>query len=220
MKSLQKSEGKNSLVIRVALVIVGVFAISCASRPGSRPTDSPAETSLAGDNQSIEALRNEIPVERREENDQLKQILNLTQEVVQPPGVIRDRYNRLASRMREQQRRDARIKREQYNRKERKERDEFFKKLKDDRDGFLKNKRISRELRQQFFSEQDISRRQYTADERDRRQKFNADLKIEADDFFSRMRMQDAEFGEALKLYTERFNEKNKPKTSTLTTGP
>ncbi|MCB0349587.1 MAG: hypothetical protein KDD38_00290 [Bdellovibrionales bacterium] len=167
------------------------------------------ETSLANDRKTIEELRKNIPAEKRQENDQLKEILSLMGEVKDHPSKIRDRFNRVTQRMRQDQRKASSRARSDYNRIEKKNREEFFRKLKEEREDFKSNK-ASREESKRFYDEQNRIRREYTSDERDRRSQFNADNKAQGDDFNAMMREKNREFTAELRAYTQRYNDYQK----------
>lgn len=193
--------------------LVGCGLIQSRSETHSAPTgqdeEVSVETTLNNDKKTLEELRKNIPPERRQENDQLKEILSLMGEVKDNPSKIRERFNRTTQRMRNSERNSVQRIRKDFNTQEKKRRDEFFKKLKNDREDF-KSSKNDREARKRFYEDQDSARREFNADERDKRSQFNADLKLKSDDFSAMMREKNNEFTQELRAYTQRYNDYQK----------
>ncbi len=116
------------------------------------------EVSLADDRDAIEDLRKTIPEERRRENDELREILNLTAEVKEQPSYIREKFNRSVQRVSEQHRRQISKERSEFNKKENEKREQFKGLSKERKKDFQKSKN-SREESKEFYENEDQARR-------------------------------------------------------------
>lgn len=212
MKFRQKSDGKIFHIGRVAAVLALGGAVSCTLVQRAErvdKTEAQLETSLSDDRAAIEELRKNIPAERKAENDALKQILDVTLEVKDPPERVREKFSRQTQRMRQDFQKQIRRERDDFNTAEKRKRDEFFDKLKLERDEFSK-RNASREARKDFYNDQDERRRRFMADQKDARDRFNSDMKQRQDDFNVMMREKNNEFNQEMRNYTVRYNEKKK----------
>jgi hypothetical protein len=218
---MQRSEGK---FCRLYLSLVILCLFGCVS--GTRSSDirkQPAvapdfqapslvseplaeEASLSEDQKELEELRQNVPEDRRQQNDELREILSFMGELKDPPHRVRERFDRASRRVREKHRKEVQRAREAFNKQEKEYRDTFYKKLKHEREDFLSSK-PTREKRQKYFDEQDTQRRDFQADERDRRHQFTSDLKMKDDDFNQRLRDLTTEFNQEYKNYVRRYNE-------------
>lgn len=229
MNLLRKSWGKFCL-LSVGLALTGLTTAGltgCASgfqvsdiekKPAVAPQLTPPilapdkltyETSLTEDKNKIEDLRKDIPIEKRNDNDELREILSYMGEVSEPPRKIRDKFYRITQRVRSTHRKEVQRIRANFNKDEKSYRDQFYTKLKNEREDFLRRK-VSREERKIFFDEQDARRREYAADERDRRHQFTSDLKSKEDDFNHAMREKINEFNQVHRVYSQKYDEQIK----------
>lgn len=220
MNILRRSWGK---FCRLSVSLVVASLMGCASsfqasdikkKPAVAPDLTPPsiqqktqidETSLIEDQSQIEALRQNIPVEKRTENNDLKEILSYMGEIKDPPQRIREKFNRILWRVREKHRIEVQRIRENFNKEEKSYRDQFYTSLKKEREEFLKS-RVSHPDRKKFFDEQDTKRREFTADERDRRHQFTADLKMKVDDFNQTLREKINEFNQEYRVYSQKYD--------------
>ncbi len=164
------------------------------------------DVSLKDDQKSIDELRQNIPPEKRKENDELKATMALFGEVKEAPQRIRDRYQRIVQREREKFRRDSQRERETFDREEKKKREEFNESIKKQREDF-DPKKVDRDEKKKFFDGLDQKRRDFNADEHTRRDDFNRDNKQKNDDFNALMRERDQEFNEQYRAYSTRYND-------------
>ncbi len=164
------------------------------------------EVSLTGDQKTIEELRENIPAEKRADNDLLKETLNMMGEVKLPPNRHRDKFNKLLRKIRNDRRKEDRKLRADFSKDERKTREKFMKQLKEDREKF--NKRdTDREGRKEFYDEQDEKRKEFYAKQRDARKEFDAEMRAKSSDFKAYLKERQDEFNYEYRIYTKKYNE-------------
>jgi hypothetical protein len=230
MKSHQTSVGKKflGLVIGLALFVSGCTIVqksredggpvetgsvatpkTAAAAESPEPAVADGEVSIREDMTTIEDLRKNIPEQKRQENDALKNVLSLLGEVKAPPAQHRDKFNRVMRDMREKRRREAQKTRENFNKKERKDREAFLKDLKESREKFNKSK-TDKDERKDFYNDQDMRRREFFANERDARKEFESEIRQQDSDFNAFYREKNDEFNKELRIYTQSFNDLQK----------
>lgn len=169
------------------------------------------EMSLKADREELSELRKDIPAETQKANDELALQLNLMKQGTESPVTLRDRFQSLVQRKRQDFRKVVERLRSDYRQAETRRREDFTTAQRKKRESFLSSKRESREI-QRFSSDQEKERSRFFADERDRRQNFEAELNARSKDFESYMRERNNEFNEQYRLYSKKFSEKPKEK--------
>ncbi|MCC2679223.1 MAG: hypothetical protein K0R29_1799 [Pseudobdellovibrio sp.] len=177
-------------------------ASSALSEPGVDP-----KYSVGKDRSEFDKLRENVPAEIRQQNDEKALIAELTAEVKYPPEVAREKFNNIVRKKRDLFSKDMSKIRDEFNRHEKKERDEFLEDLKEEREEFLKRK-ADQAKRSQFFSEQDEARRTFFADQREKRDEFESDFRARRKDFEDYIKDKTDIFNSELKDYTVRYKEK------------
>lgn len=224
MNSHQKSVGK---IFRSSsaftLFLLGSLSLgwvtSCAplqNRAASGAANS--EVSLTSDQKAVEDLRKNVPPEKRKENDELAIILSLMGEIKLEPSTIREKYDRLMRKRREDFRRTQQKEREVYSREERKRREEFLATQKKERDAF-KARKADREATQNFFAEQELKRKDFFANEREKRSEFESSSREKNNDFNANMREWQQTFTQELRVYSQRHREWKKANQEKLKSG-
>ncbi len=180
------------------------------------------EVSLSTDRKEIESLRSEIPEETRRENDELAFITELMAEPKTHPSRLRQRYQYVTQKKREDFRRKVKKLRDDFKKEETKRRGSFLK-IAQEKRSQINPKELDRKEVQQRYKELDEERREFFSSERDRRKNFESELNAHSKDFNDEMRMKGREFSDQITQYTRRYNayqreqkEKSKVKRSTI----
>lgn len=153
------------------------------------------EVSLAKDRDELAKFREEVPAERKQDNDDLALILDYFKDIRRDAAQIRNQFNQSIRSKQERYRKKVRELRDQYSKRERREREEFLRQHKQERDEFTKRQHDKHE-RDKFFADQDMKRKEFFANARDQRKEFEAQLQSSQKD-------QDAYFKEKRKIFTE-----------------
>lgn len=175
----------------------------------STSADAKEELSLKKDSEDIARLRKDIPEEKREANDDLRDILSTLGEVKNPPSEQREKFERRMRNIREKQRLARQRSRDTFNKDERKKREDFLKDLKLARERFMRSK-AEKDEKREFFDKQEDARKEYFADERDTRRDFESDMRQKENDQTAFYREKSDEFNKELKIYTTKYNEMQK----------
>lgn len=164
--------------------------------------------SLAKDRSEFEKLRESIPIEVRQINDEKALMAEWFSEIKYEPEKIRDKFDSLVRKKRELFNKDLTKQREQFNKDERKTRQDFLKDLEDERKDFLKRK-SDKEKRAEFFNEQDEKRRNFFSEQKDKREEFEGNIREKRKDFEDYLKEKNNDFNTELKAYRVKWNEKN-----------
>lgn len=175
----------------------------------TRPSVDP-KYSLSADREALAEIREQIPAEKKVENDELAYMDNLFSGQREPTQ-IRTQFDTLVRKKRSQFDKDISKERETFNKEERKKRDTFLKEQKQTRDSFNRSKQ-DRDVKNEFYREQDQKRSEYFADERDRRNDFESDVRERRKNFDDYIRQKNGDFNIRYRAYSQQFNEFRKPK--------
>ena len=233
-----KSEGKfcrslanlaNMLnVVAIGSIVFLSLACQLATKPRQSPVEAPAhlqkvkddlnpEVSLSGDQKSIEQLRQNIPAEKKADNDLLKETLGMMGEVKYPPQKHRDKFNKQMREIRNDRRKSDRKLRDDFRKKERKDREAFQKAHRQRREKFNKLK-MDRDQRREFYNEQDEIQKDFFAGQRDARKEFDADMRTKTSDFNAYLKERQDEFDAEYRVYSKKYSDYQKPRTQRLRT--
>lgn len=163
--------------------------------------------SLKKDREVLETLREQVPPEKKNENDELALILNLMADKKKSPEAIRQQFDQALRKKRELFDKDVRKERDAFTQKERKSREEFLAQMKESRDQKFQSKPSSRE-RSEFIKDQDNKRAEYFAAERDRRQDFESDIRERRKTFEDYIRERQNTFNQELRSYQKEYSDK------------
>ena len=166
-----------------------------------------AKYSVASDRSELDKIRESIPPDIKQENDEKALMAELTAELKRPPEVVRDKFFAVVKKRRDLFNKDMSRVREEYNKQERKARESFLEDLKDEREDFAKRK-VDREKRTEFFNEQDQVRREFMSDQREKRDEFESDFREKRKNFEDYIKEKTDEFNAELKVYTARWKDK------------
>jgi hypothetical protein len=174
--------------------------------------------SLLQDQRSIEELRQNIPLEVRQDNDLTQQILVLTGEVQLPPNQVRDRFQQAVQRQRSDHSRRQRKERDAFNQDERRQREQFLKTQNLTRKRDRPNPK-NRDRTRDFFNELESARKDFQAQQKNKRFDFESKLKQVDEDFRASLRQKTADFEIAYKDYALRYEEQRRQRDQRLKAG-
>lgn len=205
------------MAYRTIIYIVVLFLLTSCQLSSSRTSSETAvgiqstavdaKYSVAKDRSELDKIREAIPEETKQANDEKALIAELTADLKRPPEVVRDKFFDIVKKRRELFNKDMSRVRDEYNKQERKAREKFLEELKDEREEFAKRK-VDRDKRSDFFNEQDQVRREFMADQREKRDEFEADFREKRKNFEDYIKEKTDEFNADLKEYTARWKDK------------
>ena len=205
---------KNKMMMSPLLVFtIAVALTGCASRSQLEQDRQQVqdqllgEISLKADRDRFAELREEIPKNQQQTNDELALYLQLMGQGTEQPGVVRDKFQVLVQKRRLKFREKVSKLREQYKAEETKRRDEFLAEQKSKRNSFISRRNDSKTSRA-FFAEQDKMRLAFFAEERERRANFEGEILAQSKDFESYMKERNNEFNEQYRLYSKGYYER------------
>jgi hypothetical protein len=187
--------------------------VSCQSRPvvGTSPDQ---ELRIAQDRSHLEQLRENIPPERRLENDEKAFDLNLLSNLSRNPEEIRSVFDREMRKKREKFQKAIDQERKLFSQTEKSQRQDFLKALEKERRSFSKSRNSSEE-RSEFQREQNDRRRDFFAKERENRADFESDLRARRKDFDDAMKARQSGFYQELRAFSQRAKDARKMNATT-----
>lgn len=207
-----KSFGRNLPLVLSTLVGLGAcqHKIDKNRYHGQGPSAPVVDSQymLSADRQKLEELRQEIPLEKRQENDEEAVILQLFSEVKRSPAEIRAAFDQMLRTKREKLDRDLRQERENFNLNERRQREEFLKRMTQVREKQLKT--LPRDRRSNFLKDQDAERKIYFSNEHEKRNDFESQIREKRKNFEDYARAKTNEFNAEMRSYQKRFDEMKK----------
>jgi len=206
----------NGLILSLIGALLLISTVSCqvqTTRDSNRENKPEGSTlvdpkySLSKDRSEFEKLRESIPPEVRQSNDEKALMAEWFSDVKLDPERIREKFDGLVRKKRDLFNKDLTKQRDVFNKEERKKREDFLKELESERKDFLKNK-ADKDKRADFFNEQDEKRRTYFADQKDKREDFEADVREKRKDFEDYFKEKNNDFNSELKAYRIKWTEK------------
>lgn len=206
----------NSLIFSLIGALLFISTVSCqveTTRDSHNENKLEGSTlvdpkySLSKDRSEFEKLRESIPPEVRQSNDEKALMAEWFSEVKMEPERIREKFDTLVRKKRDLFNKDLTKQREVFNKEERKKREDFLKELESERKDFLKSK-ADKDKRADFFNEQDEKRRTYFADQKDKREDFEANVREKRKDFEDYFKEKNNDFNSELKAYRIKWTEK------------
>ena len=170
--------------------------------------------SISKDRSEFEKLRESIPAEVRQSNDEKALMAEWFSEVKMEPEKIREKFDTIVRKKRELFNKDLTKQRDVFNKEEKKKREEFLKELEEERKDFLKRK-VDKEKRAEFFNEQDEKRRNYFAEQKDKREDFESNVREKRKDFEDYLKEKNNDFNSELKAYRIKWTEKKNQQQQT-----
>lgn len=163
--------------------------------------------SLAKDRSELDKLREALPPEVKNQNDEKAFLAELMGEVKYPPEVVREKFSNLVRKKRELFNKDMTKSREEFSKNEKKTRETFTKSLSEERDRFLR-KKVDREKRADFFNQQDEDRRIFTAEQKEKRDDYEAEVREKRKNFDDYLKEKSDDFNFELKSYQNVWHDK------------
>lgn len=177
----------------------------------AEPGNIDPKYSIASDRKKFDELRAEMPEPQKVSNDERALFSEWMSEVTIEPMAVREKFDTVVRRKREDFNKDITKVRENYGREEKKSRDAFSKELEVQREE-LKGTVLNREDRQTKFSELEQKRRDYYANEREQRDQFEAEIRTSRKDFEDYIKRRTDEFNSEYKVYLIKWKEKQNTK--------
>ncbi|MBX2988631.1 MAG: hypothetical protein KF802_12105 [Bdellovibrionaceae bacterium] len=203
-------------MIKNGLWLVGVVCsgalIACSSAPRESRVDEPlvdGKYQLSADREALDRLREQVPPEKRQENDEIAFTLQWMSETKMPPAEVRNRFNAAVSKKRNAFNKDMDRRRKEFVRKERQDREEFTRESESARRAFSGLKRSADE-RKKFYDESDQKRRDFHAGQRERRDEFEGDIRDRRRNFEDYVREKTADFNQEHRVYSQRYDQAKK----------
>lgn len=212
----------NSLIFATlsSLLCLSLMACQVQTTRGSDETSGAEGTtlvdpkySLAKDRSDFAKLRESIPENVRQSNDEKALMAEWFSDVKLAPEKIRDKFDTLVRKKRDLFNKDMTKQRDSFNKDERKKREDFLKELESERKDFLRRK-VDKERRAEFFNEQDEKRKTYFSEQKDRRDEFEGNSREKRKDFEDYMKEKSNDFTSELKAYRIKWAEKEKEKNA------
>lgn len=198
--------------IGLCFLVNGNVGCSSSSPKEDRPLVD-EKYSLTADRKAMNDLRNQIPSEKKKENDELAFVLGLMSEVKKPPSEIRSFFDQALKKKRDLFSKDVKAEREEFTKNERKEREKFLKELSETRQAYQRGKHSHGE-RSEFYRDLDARRSEYFSRERDRRNDFESNITERRKNFDDYTREKTHEFNQDHRAYVKRYEEWKKNKES------
>jgi hypothetical protein len=205
------------------LLGMGLVLIGCSSqetKPANTYRDSTDQRpivddkySLTQDRKEMEAMRSQIPDDKKTENDELALILGLMSDVKKEPSEIRRKFDTQLRKKRELFNKDMSKERDQFTKDERKKRESFLKAQTDART-IYQRERQTKEARAEFFNDQDSKRKEFFADLREKRNDFESDVLERRKNFEDYAREKSNEFNQEHRAFIKRREEWKKEQAS------
>lgn len=166
---------------------------------------------LSADRQALDKMREEIPQEKKVENDEIAFTMQLMAEYKRHPSDVRTKFDDALRKKRDKFQKDVQKERDEFTKKERKNREEFLKSLENERNDFLRIKHKSDE-RKEFFEKQDEARKAYFETQKERRDDFESNITEKRKNFEDYAREKRDEFNEQWRSYQKKYDEYQKEK--------
>lgn len=221
MKSIHKSPRQIVYVMTLTLLL-GVL-VQCSTsqtddkyswdRQNNESDESPAvehEYSLKSDRSALDELRDQVPEDRRRENDELALVLKDMAGDKTTPSKVRSKFNKVMRRKRNKFRKDMRRHRDNFRDQERERRDKFLEAQKDKREEFKERYKADRDEMNKFYNRIRAERKDFFAEQRERRKEFEEVARQKQKDFDAYLREKRRDFNEEHRAYSKRFYERKK----------
>ncbi len=186
------------------LVILALLLCSCQSSQtseGAKTSSYPVDQPLVEEKYKLSQNQQaQMEPELKTELDEKNYIQGLFQETKKEPSKIRSQFDQALRKKRELFRKDHDKKRAEFSRNERVKRQDFLKGLEAERQDFKKRK-VTREERNDFFSQQDQKRKNHFAEERDARAEFESEMRDRQKNFEDYAKEKHSEFNQEYQAY-------------------
>lgn len=201
----------NVLILSAALTFLSLSACQVETKRqtlSSSSQDKPLvdpKYSLVQDRSEYDRLRESVPPEKKQTNDEKALFAEWTFDLKKSPSEVREKFENVVRKKRELFNKDMTTAREQFTKSQEKKRVEVLKDLENKRKDFA-NQKKSRDEKNEFFNEIDGQRRTYFSEERDRRDEFESNVREQRKNFEDYINEKRLEFNSEMKAYTEKYN--------------
>ncbi|MFM6930293.1 MAG: hypothetical protein ACKOX6_17635 [Bdellovibrio sp.] len=196
------------------MVLVSMLISSAAMAQGTHKPLVDDKYSLKADREAMEALRKNIPAEKKAANDEKAFMDEMLSDLSQSPMEVRGRFTSILSKKRDAFSRDMTKIREEFQKKQTAEREAFSKEQSAEREKFAKTKATPQE-RNEFYANTDGKRKEFYQVQHEQRDVFEAEAREKRKNFDDYVRAKTDEFNQAHRDYTKRYEE-NKKNTADL----
>ena len=170
----------------------------------SKPLVDP-KYSLVQDRSEFDRLRESVPEEKKQANDEKALFAEWTVGLKKSPSDVREKFDSLVRKKRELFNKDMTKTREQFTKSLEKKRTDFLKDIESKRKDFASQKK-SRDEKNDFFNELDSQRRSYFLEEHEKRDEFEANVRDQRKNFEDYITEKRADFNSDMKAYSEKYN--------------
>lgn len=194
------------------LVLIG-FLFQVASPAFAEEKSAPLvddKYSLKADRAAMEKLRENIPAEKRAENDEKAFMDQMMSDLSKSPSDVRGKFSSILNKKRESFSKDMNKARENFTKTQTSEREAFTKSQTERREKFSKSKGISSGERTEFYSKLDSERKDFYSAQKEKRDAFEDEIKTKRKDFDDYIRAKNDEFNQLHREYTQRYQDNKK----------
>ena len=197
-------------------MVFSLLLAACASddKPSNRYRSDNSENrplvegkyTLSGDREEMETYRNEVPENRRRENDELALVMGGMSGYEKTPSQVREEFDSLLRKRREKFQNGLQREREDFTKVERKSREDFLKAQSDQRKEFMSTKH-QKEEQSEFHRALDDKRKEYMGNQREKRDDFESDVRERRKNFEDYVRGKRIQFEQEYRSYVKKYNE-------------
>lgn len=166
---------------------------------------------LSKDREELSKLRQEIPEEKRKENDEVAFSLGLMSELRLRPSEVREKFNTALRRKRDLFNKDMKKYREDFTKAEKSDRDKFVKGLENERKE-MQGKKWPADKRKEFSDRIETKRKEFFLEQREKREQFEAEIRSQRKNFDDYAREKTNDFNQEHRAYTKRYDDFRKEK--------
>ncbi|MEK6774938.1 MAG: hypothetical protein AABY64_13435 [Bdellovibrionota bacterium] len=166
---------------------------------------------LSKDREELDKLRQQIPEEKRKENDEVAFTLSLMSELRLAPSEVREKFNTAIRKKRDLFNKDMKKYREDFTKNEKSDRDKFIKEIDADRKSRV-GKKWSSDERKEFNEKIEARRKDFYMDQKEKREEFEATIRDQRKNFEDYAREKTNDFNQEHRAYVKRFEEFKKQK--------
>jgi len=195
------------------LMILAFSSCSELSRHSDAPNENPPlvedKYRLSADREAFAKLREEIPEEKKKENDEIAFVQQMMAELRHRPSEVREKFNTALRKKRESFNKDMKKHREDFTKAEKTERDKMVKDLEVERKEFMRRK-VTADQRKDFFQENEAHRKDFYSSQREKREEFEAEIRNQRKNFEDYAREKNNDFNQEHRAYSKRYDEMKK----------
>lgn len=166
---------------------------------------------LTKDREEFEKLRTQIPVEKRQENDEVAFVLGLMSELKYTPNEVREKFNTALRKKRDLFNKDMKKYREDFVKNEKSARDKFTSDLSEQRKT-LRDRKMSSKDRSEFNSNLEAKRKEFYSEQKEKREEFEAAIRDQRKNFEDYAREKTNNFNQEHRAYSKRHSDYKKEK--------